>query len=82
MRPERIDRRPGKGLVVIHRCTRCGAERANRIACDTVQPDDVDEVTAVMAGSAGQLHAHHRSPPGLRTDEGDLGTLRLARGVM
>ena len=25
MRPERIEHRKGKGLVIVHRCTACGA---------------------------------------------------------
>jgi hypothetical protein len=50
MRPERIEQRKGKGLVVVHRCTGCGAVRPNRIADDPVQGDDVGAITAVMAG--------------------------------
>ena len=50
MRPERIEHRKGKGLVVVHRCTACGAVRPNRIAADPVQGDDIDAITAVMAG--------------------------------
>ncbi len=50
MRPERIDRRKGKGLVIIHRCAGCGATRANRIADDPVQGDDIDVVIAAMIG--------------------------------
>jgi hypothetical protein len=50
MRPDRIEQRGGKGMVVIHRCTRCGASRANRLADDRGQGDDIDAVTAVMRG--------------------------------
>jgi hypothetical protein len=50
MRPERIEHRKGKGLVIVHRCTDCGAERPNRIADDPVQGDEIDAITAVMAG--------------------------------
>jgi hypothetical protein len=44
MRPVGLDHRSGKGLVVVHRCTRCGFVRPNRLATDTVQPDDLDAV--------------------------------------
>jgi hypothetical protein len=50
MRPERIEQRPGKGMVVIHRCTSCGAIRANRVADDPWQADDIEAVTAVIRG--------------------------------
>jgi hypothetical protein len=50
MRPAQIDTRTGKGLVIIHRCTGCGAVRANRIARDALQGDDIDAITAVMTG--------------------------------
>ena len=49
MRPERIEHRKGKGLVVVHRCTACGAQRPNRIADDPVQGDDIDAIAALMA---------------------------------
>jgi hypothetical protein len=48
MRPERIDHRSGKGLVVIHRCMQCGFVRANRLAFDTAQADDLDAVTDLL----------------------------------
>lgn len=51
MRPERMDQRPGKGLVVIHRCVRCGFSRANRVAADTAQPDDIGAITDLMGTS-------------------------------
>jgi hypothetical protein len=44
MRPERIEQRRGKGLVVIHRCVACGFARPNRIADDPVQGDDINAV--------------------------------------
>jgi hypothetical protein len=50
MRPDRIDTRTGKGLVIIHSCTGCGVMRANRIAVDIIQGDDIDAITAVMTG--------------------------------
>jgi len=50
MRPLRLDYRSGKGLVIVHGCVRCGAVRANRLATDTCQPDDVDAVSVLAAG--------------------------------
>jgi hypothetical protein len=44
----RIDHRAGKGLVIIHGCVRCGFSRANRIASDTAQPDDIGAITNLM----------------------------------
>lgn len=49
MRPVGLDHRSGKGLMVVHRCVRCGVERPNRLAVDTVQPDDLDAVTRLFA---------------------------------
>jgi hypothetical protein len=43
MAPLGIDYRPGKGLMVEHRCLRCGFGRPNRIA-----PDDTDAVIELM----------------------------------
>lgn len=51
MQPSRIDHRRGKGLVIIHRCVRCGFVRANRIADDPVQGDDIDAITALISPS-------------------------------
>jgi hypothetical protein len=40
-------------MVIVHRCTGCGAERANRVAGDdAAQPDDIDAIIAVMTNSA------------------------------
>ena len=44
MRPEYMDQRSGKGLVIIHRCIQCAAVRANRLARDTAQEDDIGAV--------------------------------------
>ena len=48
MRPIGVERRRGKGLVLIHRCVICGFTRPNRLADDPVQGDDIDAVVAVM----------------------------------
>ena len=49
MRPERMEQRGGKGLVVIHRCVTCGLTKANRVADDPAQGDDIDTLIAVMS---------------------------------
>ncbi len=50
MPPVRLERRSGKGAVVVHRCQWCGFERANRVAVDTVQPDDVAAIARLATG--------------------------------
>ena len=37
----RLTRHGRKGPQIVHRCARCGVESVNRVAYDTVQPDDV-----------------------------------------
>lgn len=49
MEPAGLRYRSGKGWQVVHRCLRCGAARPNRVAADTVQPDDLDAL-ARLAG--------------------------------
>lgn len=50
MRPVGLTELRGKGLAVVHRCVRCGLRRANRIARDTEQPDDLDALLALPPG--------------------------------
>ena len=50
MRPQRVDHRTGKGLVVVHVCVVCGFTRPNRIADDPAQGDDIDAIIALMTG--------------------------------
>jgi hypothetical protein len=49
MRPERMDHRSGKGLVILHRCIRCAVVRANRLARDTVQEDDIGAIAGLLS---------------------------------
>ncbi|RMI42348.1 RNHCP domain-containing protein [Streptomyces triticirhizae] len=49
MRPQRVEHRRRKGLAIMHRCVACGLVRANRIADDLRQGDDVAAVAALMA---------------------------------
>ena len=48
MAPVRIQYRAGKGYQIIHRCLSCGAERANKAAVDTIQPDDIEAIARIM----------------------------------
>ena len=54
MRPDRIDTRAGKGLVVVHVCVGCGFTRCNRTADDPVQSDDLDVIIAVLRRGSGR----------------------------
>jgi hypothetical protein len=47
MEPIGLTHPRGKGLAVLHRCLRCGVRRVNRIAADTVAPDDLDQLLAL-----------------------------------
>jgi hypothetical protein len=48
MQPIRITYKSGKGLQIIHRCLACGAEKANKVAGDTNQPDDFEVLAGMM----------------------------------
>jgi hypothetical protein len=48
MRPVAVEHHPAKGLMLVHRCTSCGARRRNRTAEDPRQGDDLDRVLALM----------------------------------
>jgi hypothetical protein len=50
MRPEGLAYRAGKGWQIAHRCERCGAVQRNRVAMDTIQPDDVVAVARLAYG--------------------------------
>lgn len=42
MEPIRIRHHSNKGYQIIHKCLRCGEIKVNRVAQDTIQPDDFD----------------------------------------
>lgn len=48
MRPVCVEYNRKKGYKITHQCQRCGVQRKNKIACDTVQPDAIDEVIKLM----------------------------------
>jgi hypothetical protein len=41
-------RRPKKGWQIVHRCEGCGVTKVNRVAEDTVQPDEIDALVALV----------------------------------
>jgi len=41
-------RRVRKGMQIVHRCSRCGVVRPNRVADRCDQPDDVDALIHLM----------------------------------
>ncbi len=47
MEPIAIKYNSKKGLQLFHRCMACGVVRANRIARDTVQPDDLEALISL-----------------------------------
>lgn len=53
MEPVALDFRSGKGLMLVHRCVRCGLRRANRAASnDRRQPDELAAIAAMTAPPA------------------------------
>jgi DNA-directed RNA polymerase subunit RPC12/RpoP len=48
MEPVGLRYRAGKGYQIVHRCLKCGAERVNKAALDTVQPDDIEAIAGIM----------------------------------
>jgi hypothetical protein len=44
-------RRGRKRMLIEHRCSRCGFRRANRVAERTDQPDDIEKLVELAAGS-------------------------------
>jgi hypothetical protein len=41
MKPIDLIYKAKKGYQLVHECVRCGATRANKVAVDTIQPDDL-----------------------------------------
>ena len=48
MRPVGLKFKAGKGYQIVHECLRCGAERVNKIAENTVQPDEIEAVAGLF----------------------------------
>ena len=51
MKPIGIRYHGKKGWQIIHCCQSCGAEKVNRIAVDTVQPDNQEKISRLLLGS-------------------------------
>ena len=49
MKPVRLNYKAGKGFQIVHQCLGCGVERVNRIAENTVQPDDMEAVAKLCS---------------------------------
>jgi hypothetical protein len=49
MQPIGVDHRRGKGLMVLHRCQKCGHRAANRLALDDPNPDSAEAIGRLMA---------------------------------
>jgi RNHCP domain len=47
MAPVALIHRGKKGWQIVHRCARCAATQANKIAADTEQPDDIARIAAL-----------------------------------
>ncbi len=51
MRPIRVLTDPRRGYIIVHKCTKCGAERKNRAAHEAkCQPDDLRLLIRLTAG--------------------------------
>jgi DNA-directed RNA polymerase subunit RPC12/RpoP len=48
MEPVNLRYKPGKGWQILHRCVRCGAERVNKVAAGTVQPDNIEVINRLF----------------------------------
>ena len=48
MKPVGIKYKSGKGFQIVHRCLLCGAEKVNKIAGDTNQPDEIEALAGLF----------------------------------
>ena len=54
MKPVGIRYTSGKGFQIVHRCTACGVMRANKVATDTVQPDELEALLRLPMALSSQ----------------------------
>lgn len=47
MKPVDLKFKSAKGYQIVHRCRRCGLEKINRVAENTVQPDVIEELIRI-----------------------------------
>ena len=45
MEPVGLAYKPGKGFQIVHKCLRCGHKSVNKVAKETLQPDDTMELS-------------------------------------
>jgi len=57
MQPVGLRWRSGKGFQIVHVCLRCGEVRVNKVAENTVQPDDIEALVGLVALSADSFAA-------------------------
>lgn len=51
MEPMALGHKSGTGFQIVHECRRCGGRSVNRVAEDTVQPDDIAALATMSAKS-------------------------------
>lgn len=44
MKPVGLEYKPGKWYQIVHVCIKCGAKKVNKIAEDSLQPDDFERI--------------------------------------
>ncbi len=49
MKPVGLAYKAKKGWQIVHECTRCGHKSVNKIAEDTDQPDDIEQISRVAS---------------------------------
>ena len=48
MQPVGLRQKSGKGFQIVHGCLRCGFERVNKTAENTLQPDDITRLVELL----------------------------------
>ncbi len=55
MKPVGIKYKAGKGYQIVHRCLKCGVEKANRVTESSVQPDDIEMIIKLGSRNRRQI---------------------------
>ncbi len=48
MEPIGLRHKSGKGFQIVHKCLRCSEQQVNKVASDTVQPDEVETIVSLI----------------------------------
>jgi hypothetical protein len=48
MEPVRLKYKSGKGVQIVHKCLWCMEEKLNKVAENTIQPDNMDELVKLI----------------------------------